>query len=285
MVRSQKAIKEKMEGRDKNATNNDIDYDKYDIDPVKLDYDINCNNVAKIKGTNWWIEHQIYYDQDDYWYNILGIGNLTIDSVDLDDELILSEIRSEADSLADEYSKIADQLRDHAPEITSVLVEEWEFAADVVIAQNVFDHGIINTDHFHVWTSNPYGFSIEVKHSLQTVGIDDEYKTAYDVLYCALADAVSKYSDSKDDPNVDYIGYLRFDVDPWELRTIELLQNSVFQERVEMAKLQALRETNMGRSDIANVLNTDRRTLRDYEERLEELIDRAEWTVDNLRGE
>ena len=275
-----------------------VEYDEYDIDPSELEFDIEngwrdstnsvSNTMSRIKGSDLWVCYRSWQTgPSEFDYAIKGVGEFTVEAVELDDESIVEQIRTEAEEVADieDYRDFADELKAHAPELAEAVVGEWAFGVGEIVGDAAYE-GYLNLDGTLAWVSHvEEAYHYEVEVALTDVGIDDKDGIAYDIVYQALADAVSQHRDSWRNPHAEYIGRLKFEVEPWELRALELYQNGVFRGMMETARVQALRETGMRPSDIASVLDVNPSTVTRHKNRADEWLNRAEWTAENCTSE
>jgi hypothetical protein len=273
-----------------------VEYDDYEIDPTELEYDTEngwrdstnsvSNTMSRIKGSDLWVCYRSWQTgPSEFDHSIKGLGDFTVEAVELDHEFIVEQIREEADEVADieDLSDFAAELKTHAPELAEKVAEEWAFGVEELVGDAAYD-GYLNHDGTFAWVSHvEEAYYHETKHAIKDVGIEDTPDgIAQDAVRAALSAAVNKHCDRWRNPHAEYIGRLKFEVEAWELRALELNQNGVFGGMMETARVQALRETGKRPSEIADILDVNPSTVTRHKTRADEWLDRAHWTVENV---
>jgi len=273
-----------------------FNYDDYDIDPTELEYDTEngwrdstnnvSNTMSRIEGSDLWVCYRSWQTgPSESEHSIKGLGEFTVEAVELDHGFILEEIREEAEELADieDYSDFAEKLMAQAPELAEKVADEWASGVEEIVGDAAYE-GYLHHDGTFAWVSHvEEAYYPETEYAIKDVGIEDTSDgIAYDIVRGALSAAVDKHCDSWRNPHAEYIGRLEFEVELWELRALELHQNGVFRGMMETARVEALRETGKRPSKIADILDVNPSTVTRHKTRADEWLDRADWTVKNV---
>lgn len=279
-----------------------VGVDDYDIDPTELDYDAEnrtkdsqnnrTNCVSRIKGTDLWVAYRTWQTgPSEYDSAIKGIGRVSFKSVDLDTDHIAEAIRGEAERMFDgapdddeEAAALADELTMKADELAEALEKGWQYTSTEYTPRDDLHEGMAAVDGTTAWVSHvEEAIGHEAADALEEVGIgQDDHGSAMDIAKQALYEGVQQRRDRWRRPHLDYEARLTFDVEPWELRALELQQQGVFSSMPETARVYALLETGMRKSDIADKLDVNPSTVTRHSNRAEEWIGRAEWTAENV---
>ncbi|ELZ88843.1 hypothetical protein C453_01240 [Haloferax elongans ATCC BAA-1513] len=278
------------------------DVEDYDIDPTKLDYDVEnrtkdsqnnrTNYVSRIRGTDLWVAYRTWQmGSSEYDYAIKGIGRVSFESVDLDTDHIAETICDEAERMLssapdddEEAAALADELTMRADELAEALERGWQYTSTEYTPRDHLYEGMAQVDETTVWVSHvEEAISHEAVDALEEVGIEqDDHGSVIDVVRQALYEGVQQRRDHWIRPHLDYEACLTFDAEPWELRALELHQNGVFRGMMETARVQALRETGKRPSEIADTLDVNPSTITRHKNRADEWLGRAEWTAENV---
>ncbi|MFC6723407.1 hypothetical protein ACFQE1_03155 [Halobium palmae] len=273
-----------------------IEYNDYDIDPTELEFDIEngwrdstngvSNTLSRIKGSDLWICYRSWQTgPNEFDHSIKGLGEFSVEALELDQEFLVEQIQVGAEGITDAEadSDVAEELKTYAPELAQKVAAEWALGVKEIIGDAAYD-GRLGHDGTVAWLSNvEVAHFYETKNAIKDIGIEDTPNgIVHSIVRGALSAAVNKHCDEWRNPLADYLGRLEFEVDPWELRALELYQNGVFRGMIETARVQALRETGKRPSEIADILDVNPSTITRHKNRADEWLDRAKWTVENV---
>lgn len=279
-----------------------VDVSDYDIDPTELDYDESTrsstkdstnnrtNVLGRLADSDIWVAYRSWQTgPNEYDYAIKGIGRLSVRGVDLDTEAVAETIRDETSEYIrdgpdewDETTELLSELAERADEVAAELDEAWQYASEEVVGDAIYE-GLANVDGTTAWSSHvEEAFGYEVRDALEAAGIEqDEHGCVVDFTRQGLAAGVRKRRDHYLRPHLEYEVKMEFEIEPWELRALELQQQSVLANKPELAKVKALREEGHRQAEIAEMLEKSPSTVSRQVSQLEEWEARAEWTVRN----
>ena len=278
-----------------------VEYDDYDIDPTELEYEIRCktydstnsrtNYLGKLKNSDIWVAYRTWQTgPSEMSFAVKGVGRLSTNGVSLDTEQIADSIRERARTDIrddrDEWDETDEKLSvlvENADEVAAALESEWQWGSEEVVHESIID-GYAGINQTRAWVSHTEeAYHYEVEAALRDAEVnEDSNGRVYDHARQALSDAVANLRNSWLKPHLEYEVSLDFEVEPWELRALELYQKGVFGGMIETARLQALRETGKRPSEIADVLDVNPSTVTRHKNRADEWLDRADWTVENV---
>jgi hypothetical protein len=75
------------------------------------------------------------------------------------------------------------------------------------------------------------------------------------------------------------------DTNAWQLRALELYQNSVLANKPQLCKVQALRENDYSPTEISNTLDTHRSTVSHQLNTIDTWLNAADWTTQNITND
>lgn len=271
-----------------------VEYEDYEIDPTELSVDITnrwadtqnnvTNKLSRIKGSDLWVCYRTWQTgTTEYQSAIKGLGKFRVEAIGLEHEFLVAQIREAAEEIADTdgFSDLADRLHAHAETLAEDVVTEWERGVEEQVGEAAYE-GTLPTDGTLAWVSHvENAYHYETEYAITDVGIE-ETDIVYDATRSALSAAVDRHRNRWRNPHAEYIAQLKFDVEPWELRALELHQNGVFGRMRETARVHALRETGKQPTDIADMLGVNPSTVTRHLNRADEWLARANWTVTNL---
>jgi hypothetical protein len=278
-----------------------VEYEDYEIDPTELEYEARCktydgtnsrtNYLGKLKNSDIWVAYRTWQTgPSETSFAVKGVGRLSTNGVSLDTEQIADSIRERATTDIrddrDEWGETDEKLSvlvENADEVAAALESGWQWGAEEVVHESIID-GYAGINQTTAWVSHvEEAYSYEVEGALRDADVDEDSNGRVSKhTKRALSDAVAGLRNSWLKPHLEYQVSLDFEVEPWELRALELHQNGVFRGMMETARVQALRETGKRPSEIADVLDVNPSTVTRHKTRADEWLDRSDWTVKNV---
>lgn len=274
-----------------------VDESEYEIDLAELEFDVenrtrdSTNNVtyklARIEDTDLWVSYSSSQTgPSEVATSIKGIGRLSTSGVELDTDVIADALREKAEDrqeTGDDRTETDDKIQavaDHADELAEVLADEWAHGAEIVVDEAIYD-GMAAVSGRKAWSGHvEEALYYEVEDGLRTVGLEeDDHGIVADVAKQSLYAGVQELRDRWLKPHLEYEVELEFEIEPWELRAIELQQNSVLPEKT--ARVWALKESGKRNAEVADELGIDASTVTRQVSRAERMIEESEWTVEN----
>lgn len=276
-----------------------VDYDDYEINIDDLEFDVknstkdSTNNIrytlARVSGAKLWVHYSTTQTGPSEWtHHLKGIGTLSVEGVDLDTDTVVETIRDEADRRVrddrDEWGETDDQLSDlaeQADDVAEALEKDWQQGCEIITDDHIYD-GVVGVGNGRVWSGHvEEAYYHEAENVMRDLGIeDDEHRIVSDVVRQGLVEGVRKLRNRWLKPHLEYEARLEFDVEPWQLRAIELEQNSVLPERT--SRVVAMLEAGIQRSAIADELGVNPSTITRQADRANRMIDEAKWTTENV---
>lgn len=278
------------------------DLDEFEIDPLALEFDIenrwrdSTNSITRhldrIDGTDIWVSWSSWKTGDGPATAIDGIGRWSIEAADLETKTMTASIIDEADRLeaadVDGGAQLAEALREHAEEFADELETNWAHGVGEVVGDAIHE-GYAAVEKRVVWTSHveeALYFEAEMawkdlskKHDIEDIDADHGGQS---ILQQALYDAVSQLRRRFKMQHAEYVGRLDFEVEPWELRALELRQHSSL-GGWEQCRLQALRERKtMTQTQMAEALGINQSTVSRQLAAVDDRLEKARWTVKNV---
>lgn len=282
-----------------------VEYEAYDIDPTELDYDESLTNhtsdptnapayrLAQLDDADLWVafSRSAANNPDGYVYTTYGIGRLSLSAPDLDTDALADQLREHAqqysgDESSETVAAVMDAITSNAERVAADLADEWARGAEEIVSEAVND-GIAGIRGTRAWVGHVEdAFRVEaewvLKDLLSEHGLEEsEHRFGRTVLRNALSAVVCDRR-SRLQRDMEYEARLKFEVEPWELRALELEQNSVLKNKLELAKVAALREVCDEQREIADRLDKHFTTVSRQLSQVDDWLDRSQWTVRNL---
>jgi DNA-binding CsgD family transcriptional regulator len=280
--------------RNKNST----DPSDYDIDPLGLDYDDERSNgwldstnnrrnhLNQLQESDIWVCYRTYKTgRSEYDSTLKGIGRLSFEGVSLDTEGMASGIRDSIEELGGKSDpheiepEVAEELLESAEELAEEIASEWQRGCEEVLMEAACN-GHVNVSGKYCWTEVTEPYIHDIDHALHKTEFDLRGTRAPAILQEVLAESVASRRESWRDPHAEYMGYAQFGLEPWELRSLELMQNGRIPKQT--AKTLALHEHGKKNREIANELDVDPSTVTRHLNRAERIVKESQWTVEKV---
>lgn len=274
-----------------------IDYNEYDIDPAELEFgpqdkrnswkdstNNRRNHLKQLNDSDLWVCYRTWQTgPNEYSSAIKGIGKFSVEAVDLDTEFMADYIRNEAEAIAEypEDEELGKELIENAEELATEVEEQWAAGVGEIVSDSAYE-GYLNIDGTYAWVGHvEEAYSHEVKWALSDCDIEDnDAGRGSEIVREALSDAVRKHRDRYRNPHAEYIGRLSFEIEPWQLRAIELQQNGGFPYKT--SRVVALNEVESYKQDVAERLEVNPSTVTRHLDRANRIMEESRWNVRNV---